>query len=643
MCGIVGFQGGISEEDLQFANMLQSHRGPDDAGFFYDKNSGIGLAHTRLSIQDLSLNGHQPMYSHDGLVVIVFNGEIYNFSSLRASLEKSGFTFRGESDTEVLLAMYLRDGSNMLSQLNGIFSFAVWDGRVGELLIARDALGVKPLYVVTDNVGFCFASELKALLYLRPDLRALDGIALHQYLSFLWSPGNATPIKGIRKLSPGEALTISNGKVKKQWQWYSLPFFRNSTDYVSEQEAISGVQETLRNAVYRQLVSDVPVGAFLSGGLDSSAIVAMAREKNSSLRCYTIDAKIQSEGLSNDLPYAKRVASHLGLPLEIVEAEAKNMVNDLEKMVYMLDEPLADPAPLNVLYISRLARSQGVRVLLSGAGGDDVFTGYRRHLALNYEHMWSWMPISFRKKIERYTSNLNQNVPSFRRLRKLFDGVGLDGDERIINYFLWQREEKLYDLYTDDFRSDLIGYSAMQPMRDYMRSMPKSVKSIERMLALEQRFFLADHNLSYTDKMSMACGVEVRVPFLDTDLIEFAARIHPNLKQKGSVGKWVLKKAMEDYLPSDVIYRKKSGFGAPVRTWMRYELKDMQYELLSEDSLKKRGIFNPIAVKKLIEGNLSGRIDAAYTLLSLMCIELWCRMFIDRKLSYESAHTFYYQ
>jgi len=630
MCGIVGYFGSFAPEYLAQANRLQSHRGPDADGIWFDSGAGIGLAHRRLSILDLSSAGAQPMVSDDSSVVLVFNGEIYNFRELRAELEAGGHRFHGHSDTEVLLHLYLAHGEKMLERLNGIFAFALWDKGGQSLFVARDALGVKPLYYAETAAGFAFASEIKALLCLVPEVRELDIPALHRYLSFLWCPGEGTPLRGVRKLLPGDAMVVRAGRIVRRWTWYRLPVFRGVTGNLSEADALTGTVDGLRRAVQRQLVADVPLGAFLSGGLDSSAVVAFAREQAPDIRCFTIESVGgQEDGATDDLPYARRVAQHLNVPLDVVRIDAGRMAHDLERMVVQLDEPLADPAPLNVLYISQLAREQGIKVLLSGAGGDDLFTGYRRHRAVQAEPYWRWLPASARGGLERVTAGLDQRNPLFRRLTKLLNGAGLEGDERLAAYFAWSREADLMRLYTPEFRSGLGQACAAGPMLEFLQPLPASVRPLDKMLALEQRFFLADHNLTYTDKMSMAAGVEVRVPFLDLDLVEHAARIPLGLKQRGRVGKWVLKKAMEPYLPRDVIYRPKSGFGAPLRRWMRNELRPLLGDLLSVDSLKRRGLFEPAAVQRLIAQNDSGQVDAAYTLLSLLSIEMWCRAYVD--------------
>lgn len=638
MCGIVGVSGPFDSSRFLAACDAIAHRGPDDAGDYQDPEAGIGLGHRRLSILDLSPLGHQPMASADGSVVLVFNGEIYNFRELRAGLERQGVVFRGHSDTEVLLNLYLAEGEALLPRLNGIFAFALWDRRTQLLLLARDALGVKPLYYAALPDRFAFASEIKALLLLLPEAGALDAAGLRRYLTFLWCPGEGTPLKLVRKLLPGEALLVRAGRIVRRWTWYRLPVFGGVAPTLDEPAAVAGALAHLRTAVQRQMVADVPVGAFLSGGLDSSAVVALAQERNPDIRCFTIEAVGgQEAGAADDLPYARQVAQHLGVSLEVVRIDASRMAGDLERMVAQLDEPLADPAPLNVLYISQLAREQGMKVLLSGAGGDDLFSGYRRHRALLAERWWAWLPRRLRLGLARGSRGLDHRHAWGRRLAKLFQGAGLEGDARLVNYFRWADEGDLAGLYTAEFRAALGDEAAEEPLLAFLQPLPAGVSRLERILALEQRFFLADHNLIYTDKMSMAAGVEVRVPFLDLDLVDFAARIPARLKQRGREGKWVLKKAMEPYLPREVIYRPKTGFGAPLRRWMRHELRELLGDLLSAESLKRRGLFEPVAVQRLIADNDAGRVDASYTLLSLLCIEIWCRTYVDQAGAARSA------
>ncbi len=640
MCGIAGAWVPDSVPAMAGAVQAILHRGPDSRGQYIDPATGVALGHARLAILDLSEAGHQPMHSEDGQVVLVFNGEIYNFRELRVELESEGVSFNGHSDTEVVLQMYLRDGLAMLPRLNGIFALAFYDRRSGELLVARDALGVKPLYVASHERGIAFASEIKALPSMLPDEAwTLDAASIHRYLSFLWCPGEGTPVREVRKLLPGHVMTIRQGRVERTAAWYELPTRRGVSGRLGRRESVEAVRDGLRTAVHRQMVADVPVGAFLSGGLDSSAVVAFAREVSPDVRCFTIDAGGGDEaGETEDLPYARRVASHLGVPLDVVRVDAARMAGDLQAMVAQLDEPLADPAPLNVLYISRLAREQGVKVLLSGAGGDDLFTGYRRHLALRMESAWSWLPAPARSGLRSLATGLDQRTALGRRMGRLLANADRSDDERLTGYFAWMDETALTGLYSAQLRDAIAGLRANQPMLDYLQAIPAGPTRLERLLALEQRFFLPDHNLNYTDKMSMAVGVEVRVPFLDLDLVELAARIPQNLKQRGRTGKWVLKQAMEPYLPHEVIYRPKTGFGAPLRHWMRHELRELLGDLLSERSLRLRGLFDPVAVQQLINDNDAGRRDGSYTLLSLLCIEIWCRINLDG--SSTTCHAF---
>jgi asparagine synthase (glutamine-hydrolysing) len=646
MCGISGYSRSkqYSEDSipLPIVSKILQHRGPDDTDCFEDYSKGVGLAHNRLSILELSSLGHQPMFSDDRSVVLVFNGEIYNFREIRRELEIAGEVFRGGSDTEVLLRLYMLSGRQpadlkvLLRRLNGIFAFALWDNARDEMLLARDALGVKPLYYAEFEEQTVFASEIKALIGLVDGTVGLNVEAIHRYLTYLWCPGEGTPAANIKKLDPGAALWLHKGRISERIDWYQLPMFRQSAPRqpLTENQAVSGTAELLRQAVHRQMVADVPVGAFLSGGLDSSAVVAFAREVNPDIRCFSIEQVGGAEpGFIDDLPYARRVATQLNVSLEIVRIDAARMAEDLAEMVVQLDEPLADPAPLNVLYISRLARENGLKVLLSGAGGDDLFTGYRRHHAMLLERYWTWLPRSCRKALELMSEGLDQRHVLGRRMRKLFNGAALDGDARLANYFAWNKREDIVALFSAEFRDAVCNVDTALPMMDFLARLPATVSPLERMLALEQRFFLADHNLIYTDKMSMAAGVEVRVPFLDLELVEFAARIPARFKQRGSEGKWVLKRAMEPYLPRDVIYRPKSGFGAPLRRWMRVELRDLLADVLGTQSLRQRGLFDPTAVQRLIQANDQGKVDASYTLLSLMCIELWCRKFIDQGLA----------
>jgi asparagine synthase (glutamine-hydrolysing) len=647
MCGITGYsfspQIQINQKNLFNSVKNIRHRGPDDTGVLQNLQKGIGLAHTRLSILDLSNLGHQPMFSEDEKFVLIFNGEIYNYKFLRSELESKGHVFKSHSDTEVLLHLLQEalenkdDLSLVLRKLNGIFAFVLWIVTDNSLLIARDAFGVKPLYYAYRQNKFAFASEIKALLPLDPEMFELDMHSVDRYLSFLWCPGSGTPFEQVKKLGPGELIWVKEGKILEHLKWFFLPIAKQdlyitktSRPRLRAEYYIAQTEHYLRQAVQRQMVADVPVGAFLSGGLDSSSIVAFAREINPQIHCFTIQASNwELDEVTDDVPYAIEVAKHLNVPLEIVPVNSQKMAMDFAEMVVKLDEPLADPACLNVLYISRLARESGIKVLLSGAGGDDIFTGYRRHRALLLEKYWAWLPTNFRSGIRSFTDLLNNNSIISRRLKKMFRSADKDPESRLIDYFLWLGRDDLNRLYSADFKAAIGSVEAASPIKNFLSDLSSDLEPLEKMLAIEQRFFLTDHNLLYTDKMSMAAGVEVRVPFLDLDLVDYVSGIPMEYKQKGACGKWILKKTMEPFLPANVIYRKKSGFGAPLRRWIKFELKEMIADILSEHSIRQRGLFNPTAVKELIASNSKGKIDASYTILSLLLIELWCRHFID--------------
>jgi asparagine synthase (glutamine-hydrolysing) len=631
MCGIAGHSGRFERGLLQRMNAAIAHRGPDGEGSYFSSDGAVGLTHRRLAIIDLSPTGAQPMTDAATGVTLSYNGEIYNYRELRAQLELSGIAFFGHSDTEVILRLYLERGRAALPLLNGIFAFALWDPRDRSLLVARDGAGVKPLYYAQPGRGFLFASELKALLASHDVDRTIDPRGVWSSLTYLWTPAPYTMLTSVRKLEPGTALLVRDGRIVDRWRFYDLPYptAEFSGDATAATTAVRGA---LDEAVRRQMVADVPVGAFLSGGLDSSSIVAFARTHapEQRIQCFTIEttASVQEEGFVDDLPYARRVAQHLDVDLHAIRV-GPEIVTHFERMVRHLDEPQADLAPLNALMICELARTHGIKVLLSGAGGDDIFTGYRRHFALAQERWWSWLPQPARALIGTMARSLPASPPLLRRVRRALADAGLDGDERLVSYFVWLTQAESEPLLAPGLRDAVGAWTPARPLLDSLGAISGEHDRLNRMLFLEARHFLCDHNLNYTDKMGMAVGVEVRVPFLDPDLMRLAASLPARFKQHGSEGKWVLKKAMEPVLPRDVIYRPKTGFGVPLRRWLRNELRETVADLLSERSLAARGLFAPAAVTRLREMDAAGRIDAAYPLLSLCVIELWCRVFID--------------
>lgn len=655
MCGIVGVQGDFPAGLLKRMTDCVAHRGPDGEGAQWldvPNEARTGLGHRRLAIIDLSAAGCQPMVLRppgadaDSCLTLVFNGEIYNYRELRCELAAAGHRFTTQTDSEVLLHLYERDGLDALNRLNGIFAFAIHDARIlgrpagvdrGALFLARDQAGVKPLYYTSAPEGFLFASEIKALLCHQGISREIDALALHQMLAYLWTPAPRTMLRAVRKLEPGCAMLVHRRGVVRHWRYYRLPY-DGRRDLRSRADIAKELSVRVEQAVRRQLVADVPVGAFLSGGLDSSAVVAMMRrvQPDQRIQCFCIgfgdDA--DSEGNPPDLPYARRVAAHLNVDLEEIRIGADS-INRLDEMVALLDEPQADPAPINALFIAERARAMGIPVLLSGAGGDDIFSGYRRHRALRLERWWAWLPKSARSAIQSMAvraamgGGRSQGGVFGRRLAKMFAHAGEDAERRLISYFWWSPEALRRRLYSEEFADQIGTADAAEPLSASLAEIPFESDALQRMLFLETRHFLADHNLNYTDRAGMAAGVEVRVPLLDLDLIDFAATIPAAMKQTGSVGKSIFKEAMLGVLPRDVVYRPKSGFGAPLRHWLRHELRMTVEDTLDPAALRRRGFFHPERVRALVDADLKGRIDGSYTIFALMCFELWCRRFID--------------
>jgi asparagine synthase (glutamine-hydrolysing) len=633
MCGIIGTIQRNAAAFITPATQSIAHRGPDDTGFFTEDNLAFGFQ--RLAIQDLSANGHQPMVSADGNYIIIFNGEIYNHLDVKVDL-KDKYPFKSTSDTETILYGYIEYGAEIVNKLNGIFAFSIYDRKKKEVFIARDHFGVKPLYYYSDENCFMWGSEIKSFLNYADLDKEIDHTALVNYLTFLYSPGEQTPFKKVKKLLSGHYIKISldNPKAFKITKYYDIPL--NNTQYStkSEKELVDELETRLLKAVERQLLSDVPVGFFLSGGIDSSAVVAMARKlmPDKALKCYTIDTgqtEEMGDGFVSDLPYAIRVAKILNVDLEIVEAK-QDIVRDFDKMIWHLDEPQADPAPLNVLNICKKAREEGCVVLLGGSAGDDLFSGYRRHQAIYYHEKYlRYIPNFLFPIIQSFAKRLNANSPFQRRVKKLISGGGNDFIDKMYNFFTWLSLDKIRPLFNTKIRAQIENYDPKSIFMDALNNIPNQKNRLNQMLYWEMKYFLTDHNLNYTDKLSMATGVEVRVPFLDKELVEFSTLIPPHLKMKGVTTKYLLKKMMERYLPHDIIYRSKAGFGAPVREWIVNDLETTIEKYLSKNTIEKRGIFDYDNVKALIEDNKKGKVDASYSIWCLLAIESWFRQFVS--------------
>lgn len=634
MCGIVGMIRTRSHSVEMGGDLsLLKHRGPDSEGSWQDET--VWLGHTRLAIQDLSPNGRQPMQSADGRYVLVFNGEIYNHWDIRKTLEGE-YAFRSTSDAETLLYALIEKGKNLLPLLNGIYAFAFYDCENRSLMVARDPMGVKPLYYYGTDEVFAWSSEMKAIL---PwvEQKDISVQALHNYLTFLWSPGEATPLRNVKKLLPGHCLYIEiEGETLNiiDTEFYRFPFTGEYLSMTDEAVLIDKVDRALRRAVERQLLSDVPVGFFLSGGLDSSLLVAIAKKMHPEQKydCFTIntgEAEYTTDGFASDLHYARLVAKYLDVHLHVVEAQA-NVTEEFDRMVWHLDEPQADPAPLNVLNICRGARDKGIKVLIGGAAGDDLFSGYRRHQAVRVEKYLDKMPL-WLKNIARW---LCQNLPAHsttgRRLKKLTADWDKSPAERLANYFAWLPEDRVKGLFTAKYRNLLQDYSPLVYLHHLDTLIPQEKNWLNKMLHWELKSFLVDHNLNYTDKLAMAVGIEVRVPFLDLDLVELACQLPPEIKMKGRETKYILKKVAERYLPHEIIYRPKTGFGAPIREWIKKDLSPLIEQRLSQEAIERWGIFDANAVQQLIADNQNGKIDAAYSVWTLLAIQSWLEQFANK-------------
>ena len=633
MCGIAGIfvKSGIGNyEAPQPLEIWKSidHRGPDGRGYFADSSSQVHLYHTRLSLVDLSANGDQPMVDNENGVVIIFNGEIYNYRELRAALVIAGVKFKSKTDTEVILHLYNAYGRGMLRMLNGMFSLAIWDPQMQSLLLARDGLGIKPLYFFESSDGFVFASEIKAIKCFTK-IGGMDCVAIRNYLTYQWCPGEQTAFEGIKKVGPGELLEISKGEIKECSQWYVNPLSKPAVSSKTVSELLFSLQKAIKSSVTKQLAADAEIGVFLSGGVDSSLIAAMALEDKPDIRCLTVHPLGDQEpGFVEDIGYAKEVAKHFNTDLEVINVDENMLVDGLEHMVYHLDEPIADPAAYNLYLMCLKAKEMGLKGMLSGVGGDDVFSGYRRHQALYFSSIIDQLPLVAR--------NFLGNIPTWalgdsllpRRTIKFLKSYDENINQRLINYFHWSDEKTVNALFTNDFLLAAENSVPSLPMRSFLEEMDSDLDHLTKALLLEQRFFLADHNLIYTDKMSMAAGIEVRVPFLDHDLLNLASTIPSKYKQSKFCGKWALKQVALNYIPKSVVNRPKSGLGLPIRSWFKGKMYQQMSDIFGSKSFSERGVFNVTQIQKMLKLQREGQGDYSYCLFSVLINELWFRKFM---------------
>jgi asparagine synthase (glutamine-hydrolysing) len=624
VCGIlttINHDFSLAEKALE--NM--SHRGPDAQGIFNYKN--LLLGHLRLSIQDLSVSANQPMFSGEGRYAIVFNGEIYNHWDIRNN-ELKEIKFKTTSDTETIIELYIKYKEKCVNYLNGIFAFVIFDKIEETLFIARDHFGVKPLYYSLTDSNFVCASELKALLPYTNQLE-LDIESLQSYLTYMWCPGEGTPLKSISKLLPGSYLRININNLSKAQnvRYYQLKFPKKILDTETEIYWIDQLEQKLLTAVKRQLLSDAPIGFFLSGGLDSSLLVAIARKllPNNKLKCYTIDSGESKDGFSSDLFYARKVASHLNIDLVEIKV-GSDIVGMFDEIIWHLDEPQSDPAPFNAFKIAEAARKDGIKVLIGGTAGDDIFSGYRRHQALVVDKYFDFLPMFFRKLIKKSIKNIKSKRPLVRRLKKLTKSIDKTKNERLVAYFEWQEFDFIKSVFKEKHKVQL------KQENTYFKKLLSDVNDLNdelnKLLYLEIYTFLIDHNLNYSDKAGMANSVEIRVPYLDIELVEFSTKIPVNLKMKGNETKYILRKVAERYLPKEVIYRSKVGFGAPIEHWVRNELDNYIGQNLAKEAIEKADIFDFEKVDEVTQLNKTGKINASYNVWSFLAIESWYKQFL---------------
>jgi asparagine synthase (glutamine-hydrolysing) len=632
MCGIYGILNFDSPEqppDSILAAMggVITHRGPDDFGQY--RGRGVGLGMRRLSIIDVS-GGHQPISNEDGTIWIVLNGEIYNFQSLRDELESKGHIFRTRSDTEVIVHLYEQEGLEFFKRLRGMFGLAIWDAKRERLILGRDRIGEKPLYVRREPGRLLFASELKSILQVEDVPRRLNHAALAEYLALGYVPSPLCLLEGMEKLPAGHYLVAEKGRTEIHEYW-DVPFAQPEKH--SEEEWIERIRAKIQETVRMQLVSDVPLGAFLSGGLDSSTIVAvMAGLTGRPVKTYSIGYQGE-HSYYNELPYASVVAKAFDTDHhEIVVQPAVSEL--LPKLVWHLDEPVADSACLTTYLVSKLAR-ESVTVILSGVGGDELFGGYRRYLGNSLMRYYNFLPGPVRRKwlpalLDRIPQDRHSTWKDYARYAAAFvKSAELEPASRYMGYVTLFAPQVHHELLKGTTAADsrLSNLAAAALQESFARCTDSD--SLNRILYADLKTSLPDDLLAMTDRMSMAASIECRAPLVDFELVELMARMPSSFKVRGFTMKYLMKKAVAPWLPREILERKKRGFGAPIGAWLRKDLQPMVSELLSEDQIRRRGLFHWPAIQQLISDHAAERTDHTDHLLALVMLELWCQIVLD--------------
>lgn len=628
MCGIVGVAWGADKTPIACEAVRRMtdaiiHRGPDDEGFHVADAAIIGMR--RLSIIDLS-GGHQPIANEDQTLWLVCNGEIYNFQPLRERLKQAGHRFRTGSDVEVILHLYEEHGDRFLEHITGMYALALWDSKRRRLIVARDRMGQKPLYWRLADGYLAFGSELKSLLTLPFVSASVDTRALYDYLGMGYATSPGTLFEGIHKLPPASFLVWQDGQVHVQSYW-QLP---DSVDHSrSSAEWATSLRNELERAVQDHMISDVPIGAFLSGGIDSSAVVAlMARHSSRPVNTYSIGyAGGATESYYNELSYAKQVAQMFGTHHTEIPVQPQ-VARLLPKLLWHVEEPISDSAMLTTYLVSELAASS-VKVILSGVGGDELFAGYRRylgdHYARRYQQIPGWLRRGVLSPMARWLPSGRQNklMDLSRYARKFIQSAELD----------WRAQYRTYMEIAarDQVRQLLVNAPQSLDRYDAVLADEHAEDALLRLFRVDARSQLPEDLLLLTDKITMATSIECRVPFLDQGLVELAARIPAAHKLPGGDMKGLLKQSLTDLLPHEVLYRSKRGFGAPVGAWFKKDLLPLRNALLSKREVEKRGLLHWPAVQRVMREHDTNREDYSDLLFVLLNLELWCRLFLDRR------------
>jgi asparagine synthase (glutamine-hydrolysing) len=631
MCGIYGYvsrNGAVDPNILSGMGRALAHRGPDDEGEMI-QNAGalcVGLGHKRLSIIDLSPAGKQPMANEDETIWVTLNGEIYNYRALRTQLENNGHHFRSHSDTEVVVHLYEEMGTSCLEKLDGMFAFAIWDGKTRSLLLGRDRLGKKPLHYFVANDQIIFASEIKALLQHPQVTRDLDFKALSKYLTYEYVPAPDTIFRSIKKLEPAHYLVYSEGRIQCSRYW-KIPLQDDSVADRTEAQYTEELRELLDRSVRRRLVADVPVGLFVSGGLDSGIVAAFAAKAKDQLQCFSIGF---DEPSFDESAYARQIAESLGIKHHLKVFDAREMLRLVYKLPEILDEPLADPSILPLYLLSQFA-SQQMKVVLSGDGGDELFAGYQTFQAHKVMGYFNALPGFVKSCIKRLSSHLPVShgyLSVDYKIKQFLKGADVAPE---IGFFLWRGafsdgEKNL--LLNPDIRGQLNGYNTFEDIDRYVRE-SRLTNGLERILYLAMKLYLQDNNLVTVDRASMANGLEVRCPLLDTELVEFVCRLPIQYKLNGYTTKYLLKKAAQGFLPPNIIHRQKRGFGVPLAKWLAGDLKEFMLDYLSEERLRRQGIFHYPYIKQMVDEQLTKKKDNREPLWTLLVFQSWYEKYLD--------------